>query len=138
MASILRRRPTASAWTVEEAARVMGIEDGSPLMKALRQRRPALLSANQAASCLGRGLHVGVARAIVRRLLGDGTLSVGLTYGSAFSGIDMFAAAVEAEPAEEERETEKVPRLAGRPTLRAFWSASRRLSESCGCESNSM
>ena len=38
-----------------------------------------------------------MARQVLLQLLGEGTLHEGLTYGSAFSGIDTFAAAVEAE-----------------------------------------
>ena len=46
------------------------------------------LSANQAVSCLGRSVHVGVARQLVKGLVAHGLLKRGATYGSAFSGVD--------------------------------------------------
>ena len=53
------------------------------------------MTAAQAVECLGRAVHVGVARRLVLRLAAEGVLSTGLTYGSAFSGIDTFAAGVD-------------------------------------------
>ena len=82
--------------TVQEVMRAFAIPSGGSLWKALI-KPSGLLSAPQAVSCLGRSVHTGVARQLVRQLLKDGTLSEGLTYGSAFSGVDTFAAAVEAE-----------------------------------------
>jgi site-specific DNA-cytosine methylase len=80
--------------TVQEIARTMGVPEGGSLDKMLRS---SVLSPTQAASCLGGGIHVGVARQLVRHLKARGLMKPGLTYGSAYSGIDMFAAAVEAE-----------------------------------------
>ena len=82
-------------FTVEEVARAFQIPEGSPLMPALVGAKP--LSAIQAVSCLGRSIHVGVARSIVLMLIRRGVLARGLSYGSAYSGIDTFAAAVDAE-----------------------------------------
>ena len=59
--------------------------------------RTNTLTVNQAVSCLGRSVHVGVARALVRELLRRGVLAKGARYGSAYSGIDTFAAAVDVE-----------------------------------------
>ena len=59
--------------------------------------KEGLLTAPQAVSCLGRSVHVSVARQVVATLFQNGTLATGLSYGSAFSGVDTFAAAVEAE-----------------------------------------
>ena len=82
--------------TVEEVARSMGLEDGSPLLDMLTS--DAWLSKNQAVSCLGRAVHVGVARRIVHALIQRGILpEEGIKYASAYSGIDTFAAAVEEE-----------------------------------------
>ena len=86
-----------------EMARAFMIPETSALMPILLgQRRIGegdgfLLSAVQAASCLGRCVHTGVARQIVRELVRRGLIGCGASYGSAFSGIDTFAAAVEAE-----------------------------------------
>ena len=80
--------------TVEEVARGFMVPAASPLMAMLAG--PTLKMA-QAVSCLGRSVHVGVARQIVAELTRRGLLSGGLTYGSAYSGIDTFAAAVDAE-----------------------------------------
>ena len=81
--------------TVEETARAFQVPPDGSLMRVLSD--PKLLTPIQAVSCLGRGIHVGVARCIVRKLVSRGILCRGMTYGSAFSGIDTFAAAVEAE-----------------------------------------
>ena len=54
-------------------------------------------TANQAVSCLGRSIHAGVARQIVRELLTRGVIEPGLRYGSDCSGVDLFAAGVQAE-----------------------------------------
>ena len=80
--------------TVEEVARCMGVDDCSPLMRMLSS---PLLTPLQALACLGRGIHVGVARRVVHELVARGLLRNGCRYGSACSGIDMFAAGVEAE-----------------------------------------
>lgn len=81
--------------TVVEVARSCGISETSPLMAALNA--PEVMSEVQAVSCLGRGVHVGVARLIVRMLIGRGLITPGATYGSAYSGVDGVAAALEAE-----------------------------------------
>ena len=80
--------------TVNETARSFGLlEDGS-MYRALV--RPAgELTAIQAVTRLGRGVHAGVARQLVLELVRRGVLRAGLTYGSAYSGIDTFAAGVE-------------------------------------------
>ena len=52
---------------------------------------------SQAVSCLGRAVHAGVARQIVRALRDRGVIAPGLRYGSDCSGVDLFASAVEAE-----------------------------------------
>ena len=82
--------------SVEETMRSFGIPAGSRVWKELRSARCALGPA-AAVSCLGRGVHTGVARQIVKKLAADGHVAPGCTYGSAFSGLDTFASAVEAE-----------------------------------------
>ena len=85
-----------------EVARAFMIPVNSALTSVLLGQRLAekgakALSAVQAVSCLGRCIHTGVARRIVHMLKSRGALPAEPTYGSAFSGIDTFAAAVEAE-----------------------------------------
>ena len=80
--------------TVEEVMRAYGIPAGSDLWKALLVPK-GVVSAPQAVSCLGRGVHVGVAYQILATLIGKGKLPLPLAYGSAFSGIDTFASAVD-------------------------------------------
>ena len=79
--------------TVEEVARGFGIPAESPLMEMLAREKP--LTPNQAVACLGRSVHVCSATRIVETLVARGHIGPGLTYGSAYSGIDTFAAAVE-------------------------------------------
>jgi hypothetical protein len=79
--------------SVQEVARGFGVPAVGPLMKMLKGEKP--LSPNQAVACLGRSVHVKSAARIVDTLLERGVLARGLSYGSAFSGIDTFAAAVE-------------------------------------------
>jgi hypothetical protein len=81
--------------TVQEVARSFEVPTVSPLMEALTSRRT--MTAVQAVECLGRSIHVGVARRVVRLLIDEGAIAPGLRYGSAFSGIDTFAAAVDEE-----------------------------------------
>lgn len=81
--------------SVEEVARAFGIAGASPLTKALTD--PAVMTAVQAVSCLGRSVHVGVARLILAALLRRRVIRPGLTYGSAYSGVDGVAAALEME-----------------------------------------
>ena len=108
--------------SVNEVARAFGVAEGGTLMHALTQTKA--VTANQAVTCLGRSVHVGVARAIVRELLKRGTLAAGLRYGSAYSGIDTFAEAVEIELGSEwtyefASESDRIPREA----LLEAWSA---------------
>jgi hypothetical protein len=86
------------AWrfmTVAEVARAFMLAFGSPLWQALVESDA--LKPLQAVERMGRGIHVGVAQAIVAMLVAEGSLQPGATYASAYSGIDMFAAAVDAE-----------------------------------------
>ena len=63
----------------------------------LHTYRSIPMTANQAVSCLGRAVQADVARAIVAQMVAEGALRPGCKYGSSFSGVDTFAAAVEAE-----------------------------------------
>lgn len=85
--------------SVDEVARAFGIASTSPLMTTLRE--PSVMTDAQAVSCLGRSVHVGVARLLVGDLLRRGAIHRGLTYGSAYSGVDGFAAALEGELGED-------------------------------------
>ena len=85
--------------TVEESMRAFGVPEKSSMWRGLRAAR-CPLSAAAAVSCLGRGVHTGVARQLVKMLQADGVLQEGARYGSAFSGIDTFASALEAEMGE--------------------------------------
>ena len=79
--------------TVEELARAMEIHATSSLMRGLTSRdiKPA-----QAGEALGNGIHGACSRAILGPLIANGTLGPGMTYGSAWAGVDTFAASVEA------------------------------------------
>ena len=77
---------------VRENARAMGVPPDSPLMSSLLSDS---LTAIQSVRCLGRAVHVGVATRIVELLLTEGVIFPGMTYGSAYSGVDTFAAAVD-------------------------------------------
>ena len=79
--------------SVQEVARGFGVPAIGPLMKMLAAEKP--LTPNQAVACLGRSVHVKSAARIVDTLMEQGVLAGGLSYGSAYSGIDTFAAAVE-------------------------------------------
>ena len=81
--------------TVREEARAMGLPDDNKLARTLR--RPPKGSAREAVTWLGRAIHVGVARLLVKEMVARGWISHGLRYGSAYSGIDTFAAALEEE-----------------------------------------
>mmetsp|Transcript_18317 Transcript_18317/g.27531 ORF Transcript_18317/g.27531 Transcript_18317/m.27531 type:complete len:340 (-) Transcript_18317:118-1137(-) len=85
----------ARYWTVEEVARSFGIAARSRLLSALVN--PDAMTAVQAVECLGRGAHVGVVRRIIRSLVARGLLAKGASYGSAFSGLDCVAAAMDDE-----------------------------------------
>ena len=76
--------------TVEEVGRCMGLEEGCPLMATLSDE--SVLTPNQAVTCLGRGVHAGVAKQVTRWLLAQGRIPARPTYGTAFSGVDLFAA----------------------------------------------
>ena len=78
--------------SVQEVARGFGVPAVGPLMRMLKAEEP--LSPNQAVACLGRSVHVKTAARIVDTLMEQGVLASGLSYGSACSGIDTFAAAV--------------------------------------------
>ena len=84
-------------------ARAFMVPEKSALTPVLLGQRTAdlkgakALTAAQAASCLGRSVHTGVARQIVKSLISRGLLPARPRYGSAYSGIDTFAAGVEAE-----------------------------------------
>ena len=84
--------------TVQEVSRSFGVPAESPLAAMLNDKKGPL-TVNQAVGCLGRSVHVGVARRLVATLRERGLLARGMTYGSAYSGVDTFAAAVEAEMA---------------------------------------
>ena len=74
--------------TVAEVANSFMVPETSPLYKMLCS---TTLKCSHAVSCLGRSIHVGVARALVALLMERGMLTYGLRYGSAYSGIDTFA-----------------------------------------------
>jgi site-specific DNA-cytosine methylase len=73
----------------------MGVPEGSALTGALMDT--ACGTPRQMVTALGGAVHVGVGRRIVRELVQRKWLKRGAKYGSAYSGIDTFAAAVEAE-----------------------------------------
>jgi hypothetical protein len=85
--------------SVEENARAFMVPRLSSLMGVLTtpKSQGGLLTDIQAVSCLGRSVHVGVARQIVLLLKARGLAYRGMRYASAFSGIDTFAAALEQE-----------------------------------------
>jgi hypothetical protein len=76
--------------SVREVCRVMGVRDDNPLSSALQRVR----CPTNAVSFLGRAIHVDVAKRILTFLKGMRVLPDQLTYASACSGIDTFAAAV--------------------------------------------
>jgi site-specific DNA-cytosine methylase len=90
---VLARGKEPRFMTVEEVARGYMVPRG-PLLRMLRS---TVLTEAQAVGHLGNAVHVGVARQLVRHLVERGSCMAGLRYGSAFSGIDSFAAAVDAE-----------------------------------------
>ena len=73
----------------------MGLPDSNRLARTLG--RPPKGSAREAVTWLGRAIHVGVARLLVKEMLARKWIEKGLKYGSAYSGIDTFAAALEEE-----------------------------------------
>ena len=76
--------------SVREVCRVMGLRDVNPLSAALQRVR----CPTNAVSFLGRAIHVDIATRILTFLRGMRVLPDQLTYASACSGIDTFAAAV--------------------------------------------
>ena len=76
--------------SVREVCRVMGVRDDNPLSAALQRVR----CPTNAVSFLGRAIHVDIAKTILTFLKGMRVLPDTLTYASACSGIDTFAAAV--------------------------------------------
>ena len=125
--------------TVEEVGRTMGLDDASPLMHMLST---PTLSVNHAVECLGRSVHVGVARQIVRTLMARGLMWRGMKYGSGYSGIDTFVAAVHAETGGEftyEFASESQPHV--RRGLLHAWGGSGLTEERCywdGCSTQRM
>ena len=81
--------------SVGEVARSFGIPRASCVYRMLMSN--AYLTPIQAVSCLGAAVQVDVARVIVRHLRDRGLLAPGVRYGSACSGVDTFACALEAE-----------------------------------------
>ena len=81
--------------SVGEVARSFGVPRTSCVYRMLMN--DAYLSPIQAVSCLGAAVQVDVARVLVRHLRGRGLLAPGVWYGSACSGVDTFACALEAE-----------------------------------------
>ena len=80
--------------TVQEVMRSCGIPPRGPLWAQLGSSS-CVLSAAEAVSCLGRGVHTGVARQLLLTLMSEGKLQEGATYGSSFSGVDTVAAGME-------------------------------------------
>ena len=78
--------------SVREVGRAFGLREESPLMSALCES-PCPASAVAVA---GRAIHAGVARLILTKLRSDAVLPTVITYGSACSGADFFAEAVDA------------------------------------------
>mmetsp|Transcript_2247 Transcript_2247/g.4961 ORF Transcript_2247/g.4961 Transcript_2247/m.4961 type:complete len:305 (-) Transcript_2247:352-1266(-) len=76
--------------TVLEVCRAFGLSDGSPLTAALRRGR----CPTNAVSMAGRGIHAGVAAAVLRWLDARALLPAHPTYASSCSGVDFFAAAL--------------------------------------------
>jgi len=76
--------------TVLEVCRTFGLSDGSPLTAALRRVR----CPTNAVSMAGRGIHAGVATAVLRWLDARALLPAHPTYASSCSGVDFFAAAL--------------------------------------------
>ena len=81
--------------SVGEEARAMDVPAASSLTGMLMGT--ACGTPRQAVIALGGAVHVGVGRCIVRELMQRKWLKRGARYGSAYSGIDTFAAAMEAE-----------------------------------------
>ena len=81
-------------WSVEEVSRAFAVPWRSPLMVALCGGD---LTEVQAVAALGGGVHCGVMRGLLKLLVAEGHLKHGATYGSAYSGIDMIAAALDEE-----------------------------------------
>ena len=77
--------------SVPEACRCMGIRDTSPLARTLAlEKHPS-----NAIQWLGRAVHASVALLILELLEAEGLLPIRLRYGSACSGIDTMAEAVD-------------------------------------------
>ena len=80
--------------SVGEVARSFGLPSESPVSRMLLETNA--LTKNQAVACLGRAVHTSVARRLVATLMSRGLIVAGMRYGSIFSGIDTFAAGLEA------------------------------------------
>ena len=81
--------------TVDELTRAFGIPPWSSLSGVLLAKRDRVVTANQAAAGLGRGVHVGVATRLLESLVERGLLRGHVRYASMFSGFDTFAVAME-------------------------------------------
>ena len=85
--------PQFTFMSVADAAAAGGIPRGSPLATALND--VTAISPCQAVEALGEAVHGVVGAALVRRLQDTGAIpATGVTYASAFSGIDVIAGAV--------------------------------------------
>ena len=84
-------------WTAGELASSLDVPDDLPLREAIRGAVAANeITERQACMALGEAVHAGVVEEIIRALVADGGLPPGPpSYGSAFSGFDLFAAAMD-------------------------------------------
>ena len=113
-------------FSLEETAQAMGVRADSPLWPALR-----ILTVRQATSALGRAVHVAAAGCVLDMLLSWRATDAGvLTYGSAFSGVDTVAAALDVKMREGQWRYEFLAELneRTREAARAAW-AQRGLQE---------
>ena len=120
----------ARYFSVNEVARTFGVPEAGSLYRMLTKTEA--LTPNQAVECLGRSVHVGVARSILRELGSRGLLPQKPRYGSAYSGIDTFAAAMEAEFGDEwtyefASESDRIPRKGRHPARGTRGIAARRV-----------
>ena len=128
--------------SVEEVARSMGVPVASPVMGPLLGGPLAdgidRVEASEAVGALGRAVHVGVVRTIIRYLMRRGVISKGATYGSAYSGIDLAATAMEEEMSGEwsyEFASDRSDRM--RAVLLAAWGRRGLASERCYSDAES-
>jgi len=81
--------------SIEEVGRSMGVAADRPIMRNLVRKR--IVTPCQAVTMLGRGVNVPVARALIAQLMSEGYIGRGVRYGSAYSGIDLIAEALDQE-----------------------------------------